>query len=343
MFGLTLGRSTPVLFLALALLAAGQACAQAPKADAYSYCSTNAAVNLRLDSGFGADWKVFERPAGDYSDGSVEGNSTGNAYPSGGALHLVAHKTNDNVIGNLVAHNTFLSKLANRNRFLRSSLTSKFVSGRVISRQPVRFGCVEFTARLPHGRGYWPALWMRTPYDQPIGGEIDVLEGFGAHPGVFQSTLHHWKNGVEPNMSSRRIINGVDRTYTCSRVVAGIRMPPADTQQAIKKARWSGTDRWHLNDWLFANAETPCEISTVDPTLNFSRDFHRFMIVWTPDRLIWVLDGVPYFETRDDVPQKAMVLVMNLSVGKNDGGPDETTPNWGDLQVKSVRLMKLHQ
>jgi len=38
-----------------------------------------------------------------------------------------------------------------------------------------------------------------------------------------------------------------------------------------------------------------------------------------------------------------MVLVMNLSVGKNDGGPDETTPNWGDLQVKSVRLMKLHQ
>jgi hypothetical protein len=185
-------------------------------------------------------------------------------------------------------------------------------------------------------------LWLRTPYNQPTDGEIDILEGFGAHPGIFQSTLHHWHNGVQPSSSNPRMINGMDRSVTCARVVADTPRPDAATQQAIKKARWAGIDKWHLGNWQFASAENKlCALAPVSPSLDFSRDFHRYLVVWTPDRLIWALDGRPYFQTTDDVPQKAMVIVMNLSVGKFDGYPDGTTPNLGDLQVTSVRRLPL--
>ena len=335
--------------LSLALLAglicliAFQSKAQTPGGDAYAYCSNEAATNLPLDTGFDRNWAVFERPSGEYPDGSIEATSSNSVYFRGGVLHLVARKTRDNFLGDLVRRNSFLEKLAEHNSVLRASIADQFMSGRISSYGQFKFGCIEFTAKLPQGRGYWPALWMRTPYGQPTSGEIDVVEGFGSHPKVFQSTLHHWRNGAEPNSTHRRIINGVDRTFTCARVVASASKPNAETQLAIKKARWAGTDRWHLNSWLFANAETPCQVVSVDQNLDFSRDFHRFMVVWTPTRLIWALDGKPYYETTDDIPQSPMIIIMNLSVGKMDGQADATTPLLGELQVRSVRVMALRR
>lgn len=329
------------VLLSLWALVGNPARAHAAADDAYSYCGTNGGTNFRLDSGFAADWNAFERLIAPYPDGSIEGTSAANVYAGGGTLHLVARKTSDSFWGGLLMRSTYLRNLIMRSDSWRNSLMSQYVSGRVISRQSVRFGCVEFTARMPRGRGYWPALWLRTPYGQPTDGEIDVVEGFGGHPGVLQSTLHHWHNGVQPDSAHPRMVGGVDRSLTCARVVAANPRPAAETQTAITRARWAGTDKWHLDNWLFASAESKCVMAPVSPSLDFSRDFHRYLLVWSPNRIIWAIDGKPYFETTDDVPQTAMVMVMNLSVGKMDGYPDATTPGLGDMQVKSVRLLPL--
>jgi feruloyl esterase len=78
----------------------------------------------------------------------------------------------------------------------RTGRPCAFRSGRVESKFAFQYGRLEFRARLPRGRSYWPALWVRTrPADGPIADEIDVIEGFGSRPNAVQSTLHLWDNG----------------------------------------------------------------------------------------------------------------------------------------------------
>jgi len=57
-----------------------------------------------------------------------------------------------------------------------------------------KFGKFEFKARLPTGKGIWPALWM-LPQDEKYGGwaasgEIDVLEAKGQEPNKVLGTIH---------------------------------------------------------------------------------------------------------------------------------------------------------
>ena len=57
------------------------------------------------------------------------------------------------------------------------------------------YGRFEFRAKLPTGRGVWPALWM-LPQDEKYGpwassGEIDVMEARGHEPAKVLGTLHY--------------------------------------------------------------------------------------------------------------------------------------------------------
>lgn len=55
------------------------------------------------------------------------------------------------------------------------------------------YGFFEIRAKLPCGRGTWPAIWM-LPSDPdvvwPAGGEIDIMEHVGFEPGVIHHSLH---------------------------------------------------------------------------------------------------------------------------------------------------------
>jgi len=57
-----------------------------------------------------------------------------------------------------------------------------------------QYGRVEVRARLPTGRGTWPAIWMLgTNIDQagwPACGEIDVMENVGFEPTRIYGTIH---------------------------------------------------------------------------------------------------------------------------------------------------------
>lgn len=66
-----------------------------------------------------------------------------------------------------------------------------------------KYGRFEFRARVPQGKGYWPALWMM-PQDSVYGGwaasgEIDVMENKGRQTNVVSGAIHYggsWPNNV---------------------------------------------------------------------------------------------------------------------------------------------------
>jgi beta-glucanase (GH16 family) len=57
------------------------------------------------------------------------------------------------------------------------------------------YGRVEVKAKLPHGKGIWPAIWMmgidRKKIGWPGSGEIDIMEFIGNHPTDIYGTIHY--------------------------------------------------------------------------------------------------------------------------------------------------------
>jgi beta-glucanase (GH16 family) len=79
----------------------------------------------------------------------------------------------------------------------KDSLGGKpFTSAKIVSRHKGDwlYGRFEVSARLPKGKGTWPAIWM-LPTDWkyggwPASGEIDIMEHVGYDPGVIHGTIH---------------------------------------------------------------------------------------------------------------------------------------------------------
>ncbi|KAF0197323.1 MAG: laminarinase [Bacteroidetes bacterium] len=72
----------------------------------------------------------------------------------------------------------------------------KWTSARLITKNKVDFlyGKMEIRAKLPEGKGTWPAVWL-LPTDWeyggwPSSGEIDIMEHVGYDPGVVHATVH---------------------------------------------------------------------------------------------------------------------------------------------------------
>lgn len=63
----------------------------------------------------------------------------------------------------------------------------------------MRYGYVEMRARLPEGKGLWPAFWLLHNHENGIRPEIDVVEMLGDRPQVVYQTYHHYARG---NLSS---------------------------------------------------------------------------------------------------------------------------------------------
>ena len=56
------------------------------------------------------------------------------------------------------------------------------------------YGRIEVKAKLPKGKGTWPAIWMLSTEWKyggwPASGEIDIMEHVGYDPGVVHGTIH---------------------------------------------------------------------------------------------------------------------------------------------------------
>lgn len=57
-----------------------------------------------------------------------------------------------------------------------------------------KYGRIEFRAKMPTGRGTWPALWMLGSNHDEVGwprcGEIDIMEYVGYEPNTTNSNIH---------------------------------------------------------------------------------------------------------------------------------------------------------
>lgn len=74
-----------------------------------------------------------------------------------------------------------------------------YTSARLVTRGKAdwQYGRIEVRAKLPAGRGTWPAIWM-LPVQHTLGsgfwpdiGEIDLMEHVGYEPGVVHGSLHN--------------------------------------------------------------------------------------------------------------------------------------------------------
>jgi licheninase len=100
-----------------------------------------------------------------------------------------------------------------------------YTSGRLITRASWSYGRFVVRAKLPAGRGSWPAIWMMpvTCTKWPDCGEIDIMEHVGFDYGVVHGSLH---------MQAFNWVIGNGKTAT-------IRVPGVDTEFHDYALEWS--------------------------------------------------------------------------------------------------------
>tara|TARA_R110002049_G_scaffold4601_5_gene32670 strand:- start:929649 stop:930455 length:807 start_codon:yes stop_codon:yes gene_type:complete len=135
----------------------------------------------------------FEGTKLDYSKWEVEVNAFGGGNKE---LQIYTDRT-ENV---RVEHGCLILESRRDNAGV-SGTEREYSSGRVRSkhRGDWKYCRVEVRAKLPRGKGLWPAIWM-LPTDDKYGGwaasgEIDIVEMKGEHPNTVLGTLHyggHW-------------------------------------------------------------------------------------------------------------------------------------------------------
>ena len=170
---------TPMKFLLLLMVSAALVQAEAP-----------------------AGWKLvwadeFDGKEIDFTKWSVEENGHGGG--NGEMQFYVDRKENIRV------EDGFLVIEAIKGKFGAAGVEKEFTSGRVRTKRHASwlYGRIEVRAKLPQGRGVWPAIWMLPEKDVYGGwaasGEIDIMELVGHEPDTVHGTLHHgdsWPKNV---------------------------------------------------------------------------------------------------------------------------------------------------
>lgn len=70
-----------------------------------------------------------------------------------------------------------------------------YTSARLVTKGKAawQYGKIAVRAKLPQGRGSWPAIWLlgtNTPLRWPDDGEIDIMEHVGFDPGKIHASIH---------------------------------------------------------------------------------------------------------------------------------------------------------
>lgn len=119
-----------------------------------------------------SDW-TFETGATGWGNNELQNYTNGNnAEVKNGVLILTAKKVNDN------------------------TTVGSYTSTRMITKAKKEFtyGKMEIRAKLPSGRGIWPAIWMLggniSDVSWPACGEIDIMEYVGYQPNTIHATVH---------------------------------------------------------------------------------------------------------------------------------------------------------
>lgn len=190
--------------------------------------------------------------------------------------------------------------------YTSARMKTRAPDGRALFAQ--RYGRFEWRARLPLGRGLWPALWM-LPLADAYGtwagsGEIDVMEARGQTPSTVLGTLHY--GGRWP----ANTYTGADYVLPRGGSIADFHTYAVEWEPG--RMRWfvDGVQTQEQGFWWSSarrDGTKPADASELNPwPAPFDQPFY---------------------------------LVMNLAVGGNFlGNPDSTTPFPGVMEVDFVRV-----
>ena len=82
---------------------------------------------------------------------------------------------------------------------------ARYTSGSIntLGKATFRYGRIEVRAKMPQGKGMWPAIWMmginRTDVGWPRCGEIDIMEYVGKNPHTIHANAHF----ADPDIKAR--------------------------------------------------------------------------------------------------------------------------------------------
>lgn len=190
--------------------------------------------------------------------------------------------------------------------------SKEYTSGRLDTKgkfAPI-YGRFEIRAKLPNGKGLWPAHWLYPqdrdwqmekmmedavaegkerliPEERPWYTEIDIMEFLGHEPNILYGTLHY-----------------------CS---------------------FDGTRRSSSGKW--------------NDKVDYTKDFHIYALEWEPDSIRWYIDGHLIHSTTDGIPHKPHYLILNTAIGGSwPGNPDSTTifPQFHDIDYVRIFQKKAY-
>jgi beta-glucanase (GH16 family) len=174
-----------------------------------------------------------------------------------------------------------------------------------------KYGRFEFRAKLPTGRGIWPAIWM-LPAEEKYGGwaasgEIDILEARGQEPTKVLGTLHfgaRWPNNAETSSTYVLPKNGTIADFH------------------VYALEWDpGEIRWYLDGQLSATQNFWWSSSKHDGDKGVRPAQEADLNAWP----------APF--------DRPFYLVINLAVGGRFlGNPDRTTAFPVEMLVDYVRV-----
>ncbi|WP_260471795.1 glycoside hydrolase family 16 protein [Bacillus salinus] len=164
-----------------------------------------------------------------------------------------------------------------------------------------KYGRFEIKARLPVGKGIWPAIWMM-PEDNvygkwPLSGEIDIVESWGSRPLTVVGTIHYGER------------------------------PPNNTHtgKELTLPEGNGINAWHVYALEWEQGELRWYVDG---------ELYQTQTEWYSKQSESV-ENVPYPAPFD----QEFHIILNLAVGGHfDGDPDETTAFPQQFEVDYVRV-----
>jgi len=174
-----------------------------------------------------------------------------------------------------------------------------------------RYGRIEIRAKLPIGRGIWPALWMMPQEEKygawPASGEIDIMEARGNEPKKVLGTLHYGARWPANTHSTREFV-----------------FPDGESiaEYHVYAIEWEpGEFRWFVDDRQYATQAFWWSSGKTEGGRGVAPSDESEMHPWP----------APF-----DQP---FYLIMNLAVGGGFvGNPDRTTPFPTEMLVDYVRV-----
>ena len=138
--------------------------------------------------------------------------------------------------------------------------SSQYSSARMITkgRGDWLYGRFEIRARIPGGRGTWPAIWLLNSGNVyggwPKSGEIDIMEHVGFDPNNIHFTVHNQSYyGANGKGSNKIIATAIDsfHVYRCDWTPAGIRGFIHGVQYFEYANPGTGTNAWPYDQPFF--------------------------------------------------------------------------------------------